>query len=261
MRDYDDSEAARRNDEDACQGCHRAAADIGDLCEACFVAACDHEPDWRTLPALAIDTETTGTNTEEDVVVELGAYECPEGIETTAAQRYATIVNPGRPIPEGASAVHGITDDVVTDAPSLADIAPRFLDLVRAAEVLVGYNAPFDFAILGRQLGKEWDEAIAGKVVLDPLDLVRSDRVGRYWKGKGRHKLESVAKRLRLDVGGRGAHSAGSDAQAAMRVLYALHKELPRCGRCAEEWLADVHQKDRARFEEWKRNNPLPETA
>ena len=67
MRDYDDSEAARRNDEDACQGCQRAAADIGDLCERCYVeAVMDQADEHAALGAYLAKLQADQANEEAE---------------------------------------------------------------------------------------------------------------------------------------------------------------------------------------------------
>lgn len=209
---------------------------------------------WANAVILGIDTETTGVG-EEDVIVELGAALVVGGDGASAAVRLGSLVNPGRPIPPEATAVHGIRDSHVELAPSLEAIAGRFLERVRGAEVLAGYNCAFDFAVLERQLGAEWTEAIKGKPVLDALALVRSDNVGRWWKGKGRHRLDEAARRLGLERRGQ-AHRASSDAALAIAILHHLEEELPPCAHCASDWLAEVWRQDRERFEEWLAKQP-----
>ena len=68
-----------------------------------------------------IDLETTGTDTREDRIVEVAVLTVyPGGTAVSFVRR----VNPGRPIPAGASAVHGITDADVADSPAFAAVAP-----------------------------------------------------------------------------------------------------------------------------------------
>lgn len=217
--------------------------------------------DWAELPTLAIDTETTGPDPEEAIVVELGAYWCPKGFPSYLqpdAVRFGTLINPGVPIPEGASRVHGIKDEDVAAKPFLHEVADRFLARVEAAHVLVAYNHAYDFRVLERAMGDHWRAAVEGKIVLDPLTAIRSDRVGRFWRGKGRHKLDSVGQRFNLRRIGSGNHRASSDAALGLGVLYHLRGKLPKCGRCAQQWLELVNEQDRKRFEAWKAANPKP---
>ena len=74
-----------------------------------------------TRPLSTIDLETTGTDVREDRIVEVAVLTVYPGGKTVP---FVQRVNPGRPIPAGASAVHGITDADVAGAPTFAVIAP-----------------------------------------------------------------------------------------------------------------------------------------
>src|SRR5690606_23279836 len=71
------------------------------------------------LPVL--DFEATGTDPQEDRIVSVALVLCtPRG--RTLPGGVVTLVNPGVPIPPEASAVHGITDDMVQDKPTAAEL-------------------------------------------------------------------------------------------------------------------------------------------
>ena len=91
------------------------------------------------------DCETTGVAPDEDEIVSLALLLLDrDGVET---QRFSSLVRPARPIPLEASAVHGIYDRDVLDAPSFAQLAGRLLDLL-GSRVFVAHNASFDLAML-----------------------------------------------------------------------------------------------------------------
>lgn len=69
------------------------------------------------------DLETTGTNPSEDRVCQIAIYLCTYDL-VPIGKPMQSLVNPGIPIPEEASKVHGITDDMVKDAPTFAQLAP-----------------------------------------------------------------------------------------------------------------------------------------
>ena len=77
-------------------------------------------------PALAfVDLETTGTAAAADAITEVGIVRVtadPDG-GAPAVSEWSTLVNPGMPIPPAIQALTGITDAMVRDAPSFADIA------------------------------------------------------------------------------------------------------------------------------------------
>lgn len=172
---------------------------------------------WTEVPIVMIDTETTGVSASARVVeVGLARYERGELRET-----FGSRINPGIPIPAEASAVHGITDADVRDAPRLEDF---FAD-VRAQELLFGaqpaaYNSTFDhrfmpWPALSVVLAPDWPW-------LCPLTMIRV--VDRFAKGKGRHTLSAACQRHGVPLDN--AHSAMADAVAAGALLYKL---APQC--------------------------------
>lgn len=82
------------------------------------------------------DLETTGISCNCDEVIEISAVKVRSG---TIADSFSSLVNPGRPIPWGASQVNNITDEMVSDAPTMEEILPVFLNFF-GDDVLVGHN-------------------------------------------------------------------------------------------------------------------------
>lgn len=102
-----------------------------------------------TKPIVFFDLETTGIDVYRDKIVQIGAIKImPDGTKT----EYEWIVNPQMPIPKGASDVHGITDEMVKDAPTLGDIAQELATLFDNVD-LGGYNIRnFDIPLLRAEL-------------------------------------------------------------------------------------------------------------
>lgn len=95
-----------------------------------------------------IDTETTGVG-DADTPVEVAAIRFSDGAI------FESFVNPGRPIPVEARAVHHIRDDDVTDAPTLDRLAPSLIEFVGDC-VLVAHNARFDRRMLPFLSDRPW---------------------------------------------------------------------------------------------------------
>lgn len=212
---------------------------------------------WQEQHLFAVDTETTGIVRGEDRIIELGAY-----WEGDGGVRFGTLIDPQIPIPAEASKVHGITDEMVRGKPTMAQIAERFLARVRQATVLVAYNWPFDSEMIEAELGSGWADAIAGKPVLDPCVVVKSDNVGRYWKketmakyGAGRHRLDTVAAYYKLRRRG-SSHRASSDAYMAIRILRHLARHLPADAHEAGELITRWREQQEARFQAWLATQP-----
>lgn len=118
---------------------------------------------------MAFDVETTGLNASRDRIVELGAIRFSLCGGITAATNW--LVNPHRGIPKRAIEIHGITDEMVADAPDFGSIWPVFAELCEGT-VLLAHNAPFDIRFVRMELER------AGLVppawpVLDTLRLSR----------------------------------------------------------------------------------------
>ena len=93
------------------------------------------------------DLETTGISCNCDEVIEISAVKVRSG---TIVDSFSSLVNPGRPIPWGASQVNNITDGMVSDAPTMEEILPVFLNFF-GDDVLVGHNIErFDLKFLVR---------------------------------------------------------------------------------------------------------------
>ena len=93
------------------------------------------------------DLETTGVDTKNDRIVQICLIKKTLFDEET--ETYTWLVNPGIPIPQGASDVHGITDDMVADAPTFKRIADQILDIIGYDDPICGFNSnAFDVPLL-----------------------------------------------------------------------------------------------------------------
>lgn len=83
-------------------------------------------------PLCVFDLETTGTNVSTDRIVEISILK----VNPHASKETKTwLVNPGMPIPEPASLVHGIYDKDVMNAPIFKDIAPKVLEMIKDSDL------------------------------------------------------------------------------------------------------------------------------
>lgn len=102
-------------------------------------------------PIVFFDLETTGVDPFTDRIVQIGAVK----INTDGSkEEYNKIINPQQPIPPGAAAVHGISDDMVKDAPTLGDLAQELTALFTDVD-LGGYNIKnFDIPLLQTEFNR-----------------------------------------------------------------------------------------------------------
>ncbi len=92
---------------------------------------CKYVPDY-----VVFDLETTGVCCDRDAIIEISAIKVTGG---KRAGEYSTLVNPKRPIPARATAVNGITDDMVADAPGIKEAIGGFMEFA-GSSILVGHN-------------------------------------------------------------------------------------------------------------------------
>lgn len=189
-------------------------------------------PTWTDRPWICLDTETTGVDPATDRVVEVAAVRMVRGevIEAPWAR-----VNPGRPIPAEATAIHGITDAMVAQAPTMAELAPGLLaylhEWFQAGAVLVGYNVTFDIELMTASC-PGFAEVVQGVLVLDARPVI--GHLAPLGRGRGRQSLGRVAERYGLLPRG-DLHSALSDAVLAGDLLMYLRQDMPADldGACA----------------------------
>jgi CBS domain-containing protein len=101
------------------------------------------------LDGLVLDTETTGLDPAVARIVEIGAVGLAGGRVQPADTLHA-LVRPGAPVPAAATAIHGIDDARVADAPTFAAVWPKLRERI-GASVVVGHNLGFDLAVLRRE--------------------------------------------------------------------------------------------------------------
>jgi len=174
-------------------------------------------------PLVIFDLETTGIDPGSDRIVEIAILRIePDGSTDCRTRR----VNPERPIPPGATAVHGITDEDVREEPAFRQIARGLLDLMEGAD-LAGFNVRrFDVPLLERELrdcGLEL--GTTDRRIVDAMTIF--------------HRKEprdlSAAARFYLDREHEGAHAAEADILVTLDVLEAQLERYPDLPRTVEE--------------------------
>lgn len=158
-------------------------------------------------PLASLDLETTGPFVGVDRVIDVGiAIMFPDG----HVEEWSTLVNPGIPISPSSTAVHGITDNMVADAPHLEDIAPEITKRIAGCDI-TGYNVKrFDVPFLKADLervGTQLD--VSGAAVVDAMHIFHHFE-----------KRDLAAAHLHYcGYSMKGAHRALADANGALLVL------------------------------------------
>ncbi len=137
---------------------------------------------------------------------------------------FSTLVNPGRHIPAGVTAVHHITDEMVCGEPCFAQAGRKFLEFAEDS-TLVAHNARFDLAFLQESLSRSGLPLWKGKT-LDSIRLVKQTH-----PGLPSYSLQSLRAYFRLELEGQ-AHRAGADVGWTMQILeIALTEALKHTGK------------------------------
>ncbi|KNB49819.1 exonuclease domain-containing protein [Streptomyces caatingaensis] len=182
-------------------------------------------PCWFEGPLAAFDTETTGVDVERDRIVSAALVVQSQAGASPVTTRW--LVNPGVPVPEGATAIHGLTDVHLQrygrwPAPVMEEVGRALAEQSAAGTPLVVMNAPFDLTLLDRELRRHRASSLAAYLgaaplcVLDPWVLDK--HLDRY--RKGRRTLADLCAHYGVELAG--AHDAAADATAAMAVVRAI---------------------------------------
>ncbi|WP_327357434.1 3'-5' exonuclease [Streptomyces sp. NBC_01304] len=180
---------------------------------------------WYEGPLAAFDTETTGVDVEHDRIVSAAiiVQDCTGG--RPRVSRW--LVNPGIPVPAGATEIHGLTDDHLQrngrwPAPVVEEIGRELADLSATGRPLVIMNAPFDLTLLDRELRRHRASSLANYLENHPLCVVDprvlDKHLDRY--RKGRRTLTDLCEHYGVEL--TGAHDAAADAQASLDLVRAI---------------------------------------
>ena len=160
---------------------------------------------------LAFDLETTGVSTQYDRIVQLALIGADE---TGGEVHYERLVNPRRPIPAGASGVHGIYDHDVRSKGDFSTVADEVAALIEGA-IIVGHNVrKFDMAMLESEYLRLGKRTPKPKAIMDTYELVRRLKIGRP------HGLGAQCTRHGIAL--KDAHTAAADAAASMLLFWRL---------------------------------------
>ena len=169
-------------------------------------------------PIAFIDLETTGISITNDRIIEIAIVKIAADGTRLVKRK---LINPGMPIPAGSTAVHGITDEMVKDAPSFKQVANECKQFMDHCDI-GGYNSNrFDIPMLIEEFLRAGIEfSTEGRKFVDVQKIF--------------HKMEertlSAAYKFYCQKMLEGAHSAEADAQATYEILEAQVTRYPQMG-------------------------------
>lgn len=192
---------------------------------------------WHTGRLCLADAETTGTSPHYDRIVSFAVLYVGGRMDT---QSQTWLLNPGIPIPQAATDVHGITTeqaqtDGVAPADAVAEIAAAILDATRQGHPVVGHNLVYDLTMLVAELHRHGHHHLAAEVagirpVVDTMVIERHLDPYRPGKPNGRrpddacgsNRLIDCCRLWGIDLDEADAHGAEADALAAGRLAWRL---------------------------------------
>jgi len=166
-------------------------------------------------PIIFFDLETTGVDAAKDRIVEISMVKVmPDGEEIVKTRK----INPGMHIPEESTAIHGITDEDVADAPSFAQVAKSLAQFVQGCD-FGGFNSNrFDLPLLVEEFMRAGvDVDFKRRKFIDVQNIFH----------KKEQRTLVAAYKFYCDKDLTDAHSAEADTKATYEVLKAQLDRYP----------------------------------
>lgn len=187
-----------------------------------------------------VDTETTGTDTTNDEIIELGmvvfSYDPDSGLVHRVLETFSELEQPSKPIPPESAQVHGITDEMVRGK-RIDD--ERVKNILSAVDMVIAHNAAFDRAMLERRLP-----------IFSLVSWGCSFReIPWREEGIGSQKLDYILNQFGLF---HEAHRAEADCLALLEVL---QRPLPASGKLGLLWMLESQRQPSYRI--WATGSPF----
>ncbi|MEM1376963.1 MAG: DNA polymerase III subunit epsilon [Pseudomonadota bacterium] len=163
---------------------------------------------------IIFDTETTGLDNREDRIIEIGAVELENRFVT--GRSFHVFVNPqGRQVHPDALNVHGISNEMLADKPTFAQIIDDWFAFVGDAK-LIAHNANFDVGFFNSEFER------VGFPKIDPDRVIDSLALARRRHPMGPNSLDALCKRYGIDNSKREKHGALLDSELLAEVYIEL---------------------------------------
>ena len=165
------------------------------------------------MKEIVLDTETTGLSVKDGHrIVEIGCIELDNLVPTK--KKFHSYLNPERKVSEKALAVHGYSDDFLSDKKKFKEIVEEFLNFIEGKRLII-HNAEFDISHLNHELQLIGKKKINNEII-DTLILARDKFPGSSIS------LDALCKRYRIDNSRRVQHTALIDCDLLAKVYINL---------------------------------------
>ena len=162
---------------------------------------------------IVLDTETTGLSVKDGHrIVEIGCIELDNLVPTK--KKFHSYLNPERKVSEKALAVHGYSDDFLSNKKKFKEIVEEFLNFIEGKRLII-HNAEFDVSHLNHELELLGKNKITNEII-DTLTLARDKFPGSSIS------LDALCKKYRIDNSRRVQHTALIDCDLLAKVYINL---------------------------------------
>ena len=110
---------------------------------------------------IVVDVETTGLDYTKERIIEFAGVRLEDGV---IVDSFETLINPNQIIRKSSQAIHGISDEMVADAPSEEEIYPKIFEFI-GDNPIVAHNAVFDFSFLNRASKRLYGKPLENKYI------------------------------------------------------------------------------------------------
>lgn len=156
-----------------------------------------------------VDIETTGGSPKSERITEIAIF-IHDGEKVI--DQFITLINPERNIPYFITALTGITNEMVAEAPRFCEVAKTIVEITESM-IFVAHNARFDYSFIRQEF-----KALGYSYNRDILDTVKLAR--KLLPGHRSYSLGNICTDLGIEINGR--HRAAGDALATIRLLEML---------------------------------------